>query len=162
MLFFFATHSIFMIDQEVIERNYSVIKKDNKETRIEKIDGNINTYSSIIFNVFNVYTNDYHNELIGWIQSEKEIFEANNFNKYLKLNIKEKKSQYIEILKNGLEKKHSDIALPLYIRHQIHHPENEKNDKFTKDELVKSIDELTKLKQKITADTDKKLSENLI
>jgi AAA15 family ATPase/GTPase len=159
---FFATHSIFMIDQEVIERNYSVIKKDNKETRIEKIDGNINTYSSIIFNVFNVYTNDYHNELIGWIQSEKEIFEANNFNKYLKLNIKEKKSQYIEILKNGLEKKHSDIALPLYIRHQIHHPENEKNDKFTKDELVKSIDELTKLKQKITADTDKKLSENLI
>lgn len=155
---FFATHSIFMIDQEVLERNYSVIKKDNKETHIEKVDGNINTYSSIIFNVFNVYTNDYHNELIGWIQSEKEIFESCKFNEYLKLNIKDKKSLYIEILKDGSKKEHHDIVLPLYIRHQIHHPENEENDKFKKYELVKSIDELVKLKQKIAADTDKKLS----
>ncbi|MFA7319583.1 MAG: AAA family ATPase [Parcubacteria group bacterium] len=148
---FFATHSIFMIDQEALERNYSVTKKNNKETCIEKIDGSINTYSSIIFNVFNVYTNDYHNELIGWIQDERKIFDSKNFDEYLKLNIKEIKEKYIKIPGNET---YSDIALSLYIRHQIHHPENKKNDKFTKDELIVSIDELVKLKQKIITNAD--------
>lgn len=154
---FFATHSIFMIDQEVLERNYSVIKKDNKETHIEKINGSINTYSSIIYNVFNVYTNDYHNELIGWIRDEKKIFESDKFNKYLKINIKDKKQKYIEILKDNTEKEHNDIALSLYIRHQIHHPENKKNDKFSKEDLIKSTDKLVKLKKDIISCVDKDL-----
>lgn len=107
--------------------------------------------------MFDVYTNDYHNELIGWIQEEKKIFESKNFNDYLKLNITETKELYVEILKDGQEKKHKDMSLSLYIRHQIHHPENKKNDKFTKKELIKSIDRLVKLKNSIISGTDKDL-----
>lgn len=155
---FFATHSIFMIDQEALERNYSVVKERNKETSIKKIDGSINTYSSIIYNIFEVYTNDYHNELVGWIQEEKKIFESNKFNEYLKINTKNKKQKYIEILKDTTEKEHNDIALSLYIRHQIHHPENKKNDKFTKEDLIKSVDGLVKLKNSIISGVDKDLT----
>lgn len=151
---FFATHSIFMIDQEILERNYSVVKEDNKETHIEKIDGSINTYSSIIYNVFNVNTNDYHNELVGWIQDEKKIFESNKFNEYLKLNIEDIKPKYVEIKKDQTTQTYKNVSLPLYIRHQIHHPENNKNVKFTKEELVKSIGELVKLKSNITSNAD--------
>lgn len=151
---FFATHSVFMIDQDTLERNYSVTKKDNHETTIQKIDGSINTYSSVIYNVFDVYTNDYHNELVGWIQDEKKIFDSPNFNQYLLLNKIDTKPTYIEIKKDGTEVPHTEIALSLYIRHQIHHPENKKNPKFTKDELIKSIDDLINLKNRITDGTD--------
>lgn len=154
---FFATHSLFMIDQNVLERNYAVTKKDNKETVIEKIDGSINTYSSIVYNVFDVYTNDYHNELVGWIQDEKKIFDSGQFNQYLILNGIETKPKYIEVKKDGSKSIHKNVALSLYIRHQIHHPENKENDKFSKEELIKSIDELVKLKTTITSGTDKDL-----
>lgn len=155
---FFATHSIFMIDQESLERNYSVVKKDNKETFIEKIDGDINTYSSIVYNVFNVYTNDYHNELVGWIQDEKKIFDSNKLNEYFKLNIANIKSKYIEIKKDQTTQTHKNVSLPLYIRHQIHHPENKRNVKFIKEELIKSVDELVKLKSRIISSSDIPLS----
>lgn len=151
---FYATHSLFMIDQDVLKRNYSVTKVDNRETAIKVIDDSINTYSSVIYNVFNVYTNDYHNELVGWIQDEKQIFDSPSFNQYLKLNCTETKPTYIEIKKDGSEVTHTDIALSLYIRHQIHHPENSKNTKFTKDELIKSTDELVKLKANIVNGAD--------
>lgn len=155
---FFATHSLFMIDQETLERNYSVIKKENKETCIEKIDTGINTYSSIIYNVFEVYTNDYHNELVGWIQEEKKMFDSNKFNEYLKNNNSEIKPKYIEVKKDGTKANHKNIAISLYIRHQIHHPENKENQKFSKDDLIKSINFLVDLKNKIVNTNDKDLS----
>lgn len=151
---FYATHSIFMIDQETLNRNYSVSKVDNRETVISKIDGSINTYSSVVYNVFDVYTNDYHNELIGWIQEEKHIFDSPSFNQYLTLNCTGIKPEYIETRKDKTEAVHKDIALSLYIRHQIHHPENTKNVKFSKEELIKSIDELVGLKSRILSSSD--------
>lgn len=151
---FFATHSLFMIDQENLKRNYIVTKKDNKKSKIKQVNNTINTYSAIIYEVFNVYTNDYHNELIGWIQTKKDIMNFKDLNNYFKNNKMGTRDKYREIKKDNSGKVHRGIALSLYIRHQIHHPENNENDKFSKNDLIKSINELVELKKKIIDGTD--------
>lgn len=50
-----------------------------------------------------------------------------------------KKVLYVKILKNNTINQ-EDIYMTEYIRHQIHHPENELNPKYTIEDLKKSIE----------------------
>jgi AAA15 family ATPase/GTPase len=59
---FFATHSTFMIDKSDLSRNFRVLKKGD-ETTIEKFDKESITYNAVNFEVFEIYSTDYHNEL---------------------------------------------------------------------------------------------------
>ena len=56
------------------------------------------------------------------------------------------KHSYIKIGKNGKENKR-EISLTLYIRHQIHHPENTKNTKYTEKQLTDSINAMREFLQ---------------
>jgi len=78
---------------------------------------------------FGEISEEYHNELYGYIEENEWLSDYCNG---------KQKQDYIRIKRDGsttLEQK----TLTEYIRHQIHHPENKKNTRFTSHELLKSI-----------------------
>jgi len=129
---FFATHSNYMIDKDNIDRSFRVVKKDNHKTILEKIKKQTSSYSEVNFEVFDITTNDYHNELYGYLE---DLFPE-------KLEKLSKDKDWYNTKISKTEK----VSLPKYIRNAIHHPENTKNKKFTTLELNKSIKILRSLK----------------
>jgi predicted ATP-dependent endonuclease of OLD family len=129
---FFATHSNYMIDKENIDRCYQVHKEKNLKTMQARIFNHDTSYSEVNYEVFHIPTNDYHNELYGFLE-ETHKQKLSNLPKTKKWN-------------NTKRQKAEDVSLPTYIRHSIHHPENTTNKKFTEEELKQSIDTLRTLK----------------
>lgn len=132
---FFATHSNYLIDKDVLDRNFKVKKENNSYTKITRIEKKSCTYAEVNCDIFGIYSTDYHNELYGYVESE---------NKQL-LNDLSKDKIWVDSRYN----KEIKVSLSSYIRHSIHHPENKLNKRFTDKELEKSIKVLLKLKEKI-------------
>ena len=135
---FFATHSNHMIDKECIERCYKVSKPDGATTQFDLADsGLLNSYAEVNYNVFEVAGNEYHNELYGYLESTDGGKQ--------KLDGLEKKKKW----KMHANSTPRDISLPTYIRHSIHHPENNANNPFTDEELGESIETMRRLVQEV-------------
>lgn len=128
----FATHSNYMIDKDHIERCYKVVKKENKTTTLEEIKPKATSYSEVNFEIFNIPSTDYHNELYGYLEDVSKS----------KLDTLPKNRKWTDA-RNG---KIKDVSLAEYIRHSIHHPENKLNNKYTKFELIESINTLRALR----------------
>lgn len=143
----FATHSNYMIDKNHLERNYK-ISKPKDITEIKKFDPLMSTYASVNYDVFEIASSDYHNELYGKAQEISEIENGTAFDKEI-----QKLIDNCPIKKDYVHTKGTkfDCSLPTYIRHLIHHPENTKNKKFTELELEKSIVILLELITKLKA-----------
>ncbi|NDI86846.1 ATP-binding protein [Undibacterium crateris] len=85
--------------------------------------------NEVNFSAFGEATYEYHNELYGYIEAEGQLAEYRN-NKPLRA--------YIQLRRdNSTEQR--QVVLTEYIRHQIHHPENNHNVRFTAAELFESI-----------------------
>lgn len=130
---FFATHSNYLIDKKNLDRCYRVVKQDNHKTMLNKIEKSASTYAEVNYEVFNIPTTDYHNELYGYLE---DVYKT-------KLNSLSKDKKWKNAAKGGAEE---DVSLSRYIRHSIHHPENDLNRMYTDKQLVKSIEILRKLK----------------
>ncbi|MCR4328478.1 MAG: AAA family ATPase [Patescibacteria group bacterium] len=128
----FATHSNYMIDKDHIDRCFRVVKQGNKKTKLEQIKGKDSSYSEVNYEVFGIPTNDYHNELYGYLEDIDPS----------KLNGLPTTEKWF----NDKLSKTENVSLPKYIRNSIHHPENSKNSKFLSEDLVKSISTLRELK----------------
>lgn len=128
---FFATHSNYLIDKKNIERNFKVIKQDNHKTQINQIPGGSSSYAQVNYDVFDIATSDFHNELYGKLEATKKAA--------LNTLTKDKKWKNS---KSGIEE---DVSLATYIRHSIHHPENTQNSPFTEKQLKESIEILKNL-----------------
>lgn len=87
--------------------------------------------NEVNFLAFNESDDGYHNELYGYIESEGWLSDYKN-GKPTRAYKKEWKGSISE----------HQIILSEYIRHQIHHPENTHNQRFTTDELGQSISEM--------------------
>lgn len=115
-----------LIDNEGIE----------KGTVIKKIRPSCLRYPSlneVNYIAFSQSTEEYHNELYGYLESNgllNEYKQGKKTRKYIEIHTSKK--QKIE--------KEKDKILTEYIRHQIHHPENTKNAHYTQEELKKSIE----------------------
>lgn len=129
---FFATHSNYMIDKDHIERCFRVSKQSNRKTKLEKFEAGQKSYAEVNYEVFDIVSSDYHNELYGFLE-DVDSTKIDGLGKTKKW--KNKKT-------NGTE----DVSLAKYIRHSIHHPENTLNAKFTPEELRESIEKLRELK----------------
>jgi AAA15 family ATPase/GTPase len=137
---YFATHSNYMLDKNDLSRNYKIGKKGGKTIK-ERFNKSISTYASASYEVFNIPSTDYHNELYASLHAkfqdakpdEKERELISSFDLYLN---KEKKVPLDK--PNTRNKKSKDATLPTYIRNCVHHPDN--GYKFTKEELVSSIE----------------------
>ena len=130
---FFATHSNYMIDKEHIERCFRVSKQSNRKTKLDKFQAGQKSYAEVNYEVFDIASSDYHNELYGYLEDVDKT----------KLDGLDKTKKWKNKKNNGTE---TDVSLATYIRHSIHHPENTLNTKFTPEELRESIEKLRELK----------------
>lgn len=89
--------------------------------------------NEVNFSAFSEVTEEYHNELYGYIEENCWLSEY-KLGKTTKKYIKETKKQG-----NKIERKTEDKILTEYIRHQIHHPENKNNTLYTTEDLQESI-----------------------
>ena len=129
---FYATHSNYLIDKSNLNRSFKITKENNTKTKIEKISKVQSSYSEINFEIFDIPTNDFHNELYGFIKA----------NDNSKLNSLVEDRNWINTKTGNTQQ----VSLPTFIRHSIHHPENTQNRKFTETQLKKSINILRKIK----------------
>lgn len=131
---FFATHSNYMIDKGHMDRCYRVAKLENGRTNFETVKGDVSSYSEVNYEVFDIPSNDYHNELYGYLEEVDDVALRS--------------LPKTEVWNNTKTKKSEKVSLPTYIRHSIHHPENTSNPIFTSSKLLKSIKLLRKIRER--------------
>ncbi len=112
-----------------------LVRNDINGKIIENVLPNELPYPSlneVNYLAFSDITEEYHNELYGYIESEKFL------NDY-----RAGKTQfnYIKITREGHQHNENKI-LSEYIRHQIHHPENTLNERYTPEQLMQSINSM--------------------
>ena len=125
-----TTHSANIVKQ----LNFSDLRliTSSNSNNIQQINPQQLPYPSlneVNYTAFSEITEEYHNELYGFIE------ENNSLNLYKK---DKETMEYIRI-KRG-RKVSEQKVLTEYIRHQIHHPENQLNEKYTEEELRESIE----------------------
>lgn len=86
--------------------------------------------NEVNYTAFSEVTEEYHNELYGFIE-EKNLLNSYKRNK--------KTMPYKRIKQDGTVIEEQK-TLTEYIRHQIHHPENTQNTRYTEDQLRTSIE----------------------
>lgn len=127
-----TTHSATLV-KELDFKHLRLIKSHNKVKTIEQVLPNRLPYPSlneVNYLAFSEVTEEYHNELYGYIESEKEM---ENYKRN-----KDKIPYERQKRDGGVSTK--KVVLTEYIRHQIHHPENKLNPRFTPQQLRESID----------------------
>ena len=129
-----TTHSpaiVKMLDFEHLK----LIKNENGKEIINIERGNLPypSLNEVNFLAFGESNDEYHNELYGYIESENEL--SNYKNGKATVN-------YNKVMKNNGTINSIQIIKSEYIRHQIHHPENKSNPRFTHIELQQSIDDM--------------------
>lgn len=128
-----TTHSGFVV-KALDFSNLRMITNNESKREIVAVAPSILAYQSlneVNYVAFGEVTEEYHNELYGYIEAEGHI---NEYKGTLSKNI-----PYNRLNKDGTisNQKHT---LSGYIRDQIHHPENNHNPRYTADQLKESID----------------------
>lgn len=106
---------------------------DNKDiVNVERGDLPYPSLNEVNYLAFGESNDEYHNELYGFIESEDLL---NDF--------KDGKDTmlYIRLRQNG-DTLNEQKIISEYIRHQIHHPENELNQRYSNEELQQSIGDM--------------------
>lgn len=98
---------------------------------IERAELPYPSLNEVNFLAFEESNDEYHNELYGYIESENELRNFKNGRHTVPYN-RERRGNIIR----------ENVTINEYIRHQIHHPENTHNTRFTHDELQQSISEM--------------------
>lgn len=159
---FIITHSPYLLkkyDKET--HSLSIFKKDkptgfNKkpitDIKLSLFGRSSPTWGEINYLAFNLITEEFHNELYGFVQAKailenEKYYCPKEFDKYLIE--KDKKiptKKYKHQKSDGTISEYAATILT-YIRNFIHHPENEHNTKYTDEELKTSIEKLIRLVQ---------------
>ena len=127
-----TTHSAALVKELKFE-HLRLISADAATKKVESVEPNQLPYPSlneVNFLAFTEVTEEYHNELYSFIETKEYL------NDY-----KKGKStiQYNKTKKDGSNTT-DQIILTEYIRHQIHHPENTQNIRYTFEQLKESIE----------------------
>lgn len=128
-----TTHSPVII-KELDFKNLRLVCEDNNGKRILPVEHAVLLYPSlneVNYLAYEEITEEYHNELYGFL-------ELHHWLQDYKKGRPKKPYTYV---KNSKEKTWQ-LDPTEYIRHQIHHPENCANPRFTEDELMQSIKDM--------------------
>jgi len=126
-----TTHSAVAV-KELRFDHIRLIKQKGTNKIVEQVNPNQLPYPSlneVNFLAFNEVSEEYHNELYGFIEAEGWL------NAY---KIGKPTMNYNRSLRDGSTILEGKI-LTEFIRHQIHHPENTNNARFTNEQLYQSI-----------------------
>ncbi|WHN19109.1 ATP-binding protein [Campylobacter jejuni] len=129
-----TTHSPNIVKQLQF-KNIRVVKNNENAKEIVKLEKHvlpIPSLNEINYLAFDEADEEYHNELYGYIDLQ-DILKTYMLDK--------SRRNYIKINKNETTKV-INITTTEYIRHQIHHPENIYNTRFTFEELQQSIKDM--------------------
>lgn len=128
-----TTHSSYIVKQ--LQFTDLRLIKENEEGNKEilgVLPGQLQypSLNEVNYIAFNEVTEEYHDELYSFIE----------FQGWKDLYIEGKPTRlYKRIRRNGSISDEQKV-LTEYIRHQIHHPENQNNPRYTREELKQSID----------------------
>jgi predicted ATP-dependent endonuclease of OLD family len=147
---FFATHSNYLISKNNLG-NYFHVKKPGDSSQIQQFIEKHTDYAEVNYLVFGIVSTDYHNVLYGKLLSEIEG-QAKELDKYLKDTLKKKyvEKDYIMQNSDGTKLKPMKVSLQTYIRHLIHHPENQNNELYSENELKSSVEIMIKVLAEIS------------
>jgi len=126
-----TTHSPVIV-KELDFNHLKMVLKDGEIKTVNSVESGQLPYPSlneVNFTAFNEITEEYHNELYGFIENEGRMNDYRNGKHTM---------AYTKVLRNG-NTRVEQIILTEYIRHQIHHPENLNNVRFTEEQLGNSI-----------------------
>lgn len=129
-----TTHSPIIVKGLQFEHLRLISKNEDGNKVVEQIEPNELPYPSlneINYIAFKELTEEYHNELYGFIEAEGLLNNYRN-GRPTRDYIKERNGSHQTLQHNLTE----------YIRHQIHHPENMHNSRFIFDELVDSVNQM--------------------
>ncbi|WP_060825996.1 ATP-binding protein [Sulfurospirillum cavolei] len=128
-----TTHSPAIVKMLDFEHLKLIINGSSKEIiNIERANLPYPSLNEVNFLAFGESNDEYHNELYSYIESEGEL--AN-------YNLSQTLVNYNKIKRDGAICP-QQISISEYIRHQIHHPENTNNPRFTNEQLQQSIKEM--------------------
>lgn len=128
-----TTHSAALV-KELEFPHLRLVKSESTAKTIENVLPNRLPYPSlneVNFLAFSEITEEYHNELYGYIELESEMTNYRNGKATM---------PYNKLRRDGVTIVIENIVLTDYIRHQIHHPENTNNTRYTNQQLSDSID----------------------
>ena len=126
-----TTHSASIV-KELEFRNLRLISYEDGAEKVQPVDPGQLPYPSlneVNYLAFSEITEEYHNELYGFIEEQEWLSEYKTGKETL---------PYIRLLRDGTERQEQKI-LSERIRNQIHHPENNRNPHYTEEELHESI-----------------------
>lgn len=114
-----------------LSNNFKILhvkKNDKNGSNIDEQFKNLLPYTSaneINYHAFEVYEEEFHNELYGYLEESKKLKEIKNEDKTW--------------INKAINKKYK-VTLPEYIRNYIHHPENKENRQYDENELEASLE----------------------
>ncbi len=129
-LILLTTHSPSIV--KLLEFDHLKLIKEDLQKEVVSVERNELPYPSlneVNFLAFGESDCEYHNELYGFIESEALLTTYKNDRDTI---------EYIHINRNG-DLQNKQVVISEYIRHQIHHPENTHNTRYTDDQLQQSI-----------------------
>lgn len=138
-----TTHSTTLV-KELEFQHLRLVKYNSTAKTIERVLPNSLPYPSlneVNFLAFSEITEEYHNELYGYIELESEMGNFRNGKTTM---------PYKRLKKDGVTITVENIILTDYIRHQIHHPENTNNTRYTFQQLSDSVDLMRNFIQTLT------------
>lgn len=138
-----TTHSPALVKELKFE-HLRLIKSTSSGKTIEPVSPHTLPYPSlneVNFLAFAEITEEYHNELYGFIELEELLQDFKKEKETMKYKKQNKKSKSLDTI---------NVVLTEYIRHQIHHPENQNNEKYTFEQLSESINLMREFIQKNT------------
>lgn len=129
-----TTHSPVIV-KELDFRDLRLIYSDEVGKKILSVEPAVLQYPSlneVNYAAYGEITEEYHNELYGYLDCN------NLLNDYQKG--RPTRAYYLH--NKGGKPIKWDLDLTAYVRHQIHHPENQMNVRFTHEELKQSIEDM--------------------
>jgi predicted ATP-dependent endonuclease of OLD family len=141
---FIATHSPYFFKNSLYKNTGLFLFKKGDDHKVEILNIKDNSWGifpwspswgEINYYAYNLPTVEFHNELYGYLQEQSGKNFISDFDEYLKND-----KNITEIKNYQRDGNTEDITLCTYIRNQIHHPENTNNQKYTDEELQKSVE----------------------
>jgi predicted ATP-dependent endonuclease of OLD family len=129
-----TTHSPAIVKLLDFEDLKLIRKDDDNNIEVVNIERNDLPYPSlneVNFLAFGEADEEYHNELYGYIELEGKLGDFKSGRET---------TNYIRMNRDGSVGNTTNITMTEYIRHQIHHPENTLNTRFSHEELQTSIE----------------------
>lgn len=134
-----TTHSPAIVKLLDFEHLHLVKNENGNEVKnIERGDLPYPSLNEVNYLAFGESNDEYHNELYGYLESE-QLLTSYKVGKARMLYKRIRNGNIIEEQK----------VLSEYIRHQIHHPENEENVRFSNEQLQQSIEEMRQFIQNL-------------